>query len=100
MKEAIAFAQHLAESTSDPALIRWAERMEELVAKQALYLVPRAALMSPELQKDYLAVLTSTFEAISKDVKIEASAMLVESIDQLEAPELKSAILEHVLVAD
>lgn len=97
MKEAIAFAQELAQSTSDPVILRWAEGMEEMMAKQVLYLVPR---MGPQLQKEYQDILMATFEAISKDVKIEASTMLVDSIEQIEAEDLKSAMLEHVLVAD
>ena len=99
MREAIAFAQRIASEASDPILVRWAEGLEELVARQALYLVPRADLLSAELRKEFLDVLMMTFETISKDVKIEASGMLVNSIGQLDTS-LRDRILEHVLASD
>ena len=98
MADAISLARQVSAESEDPFLIGWAEHLEEFVAKQALYLAPRADLMSESLRAVYLDTLQEMFRLLSDTIQIEVSGQLLEALERIAPPDTTESIRRHVLL--
>lgn len=61
----------------DANLRRWADRLQEAVARETLYLGLNADLLPEELRQTYWGALREALSAMPEGVQVEASASLM-----------------------
>lgn len=92
--DALVFAKKLTEGEVSPSLDRWAEHLQDFIAKQTLYLAREVDRLPESFRQDYWETLRVTLGTVPEGIRVEVTPELFERLKRL-APTAVADVIEQ-----
>ncbi len=98
--DALVFAKKLTEGEVEPAVDRWAEQVQDFIAKQTIYFVRQIDRLPASFREDYWETLSMTLRSMPEDFNVEVTHELFERLRELAPTALVDVIDQKVYASN